>query len=382
MGARQRKVVVRSLLAVVALFVAGVIAELAALAWLHWFAAENDFQRFASITELRARYGEFDRFRAHRHLGYALAPGYSKGGNRHNALGFRGEEIAREKRPGTLRIACCGGSTTYGEGVVQDYTLSMPHLLQRTLRAEGRDVEVINAGCPGWTTLETLLNFETRLLDLAPDWIVVYHGINDVLPRIVWPHDAYRGDWSGWLCRDEHTTSASLLERSTLARIVMVNRGAIEPHGSMLRVIGDVPPTSFSFAFRAQRMNGTYPAGLFRDVPIETMLAANGPVYFERNLRNLLAVGKAHGVGVVLATFAFGRDWPGHPYIGHPAVQAAIEATNGIVRRLAQESGAPLLDLAPQLTGKELFTDGVHFTAAGNRVRADLVASGLRDLLR
>src|SRR5262245_22655102 len=161
-------------LTVLSLFLTAGVLELGARAWLHWFASEQDFLDCASIAQLRARLGEFERFRAHRHLGFALAPDYRKGHNRHNALGFRGEEIAIEKTAGTVRIACCGGSTTYGEGVVYDYKLSMPYLLEHALRAEGHQVEVINAGCPGWTSLETLINFETRLLELQPDYIVVY----------------------------------------------------------------------------------------------------------------------------------------------------------------------------------------------------------------
>lgn len=362
--------------------VALLLAELGALGWLHWCAAEPDFQRYASITELRARYGEFDRFRAHRHMGYVLAPGYRKGGNRHNALGYRGDEIARAKAPGTLRIACCGGSTVYGEGVIDDYRLSMPYLLEQALRSEGRAVEVINAGCPGWTTLESLIDFETRLLDLEADVAIVYHGINDVLPRMVWPHDAYRGDWSGWLCRDEHVATASLLERSALARILMVRGGRLEPHGSLLRIIGEAPPSSRMFVFRTQRMSGTYPSGVFRDVPIEQMLAANPPIYFERNLRTMLATAAEHGVRVLLTTFAFSREWPGQAYIGHPAVQAAIEEFNALVLGLGRQRGAAALDLQPQLVAKELFTDGVHFTAAGNRRRVELLLPALRDLLR
>ncbi len=33
------------------------------------------FQRFASIEQLRARYGEYARVTPHRHLGYAPTPG-------------------------------------------------------------------------------------------------------------------------------------------------------------------------------------------------------------------------------------------------------------------------------------------------------------------
>lgn len=372
----------RLLLAALSVAAALVLAEIGARVWLGWFASTEAFERYASIDQLRARFGDFARFAAHRHLGYALVPGYRKGDNRHNALGFRGEELAREKPAGTVRIACCGGSTIYGEGTSHDHRLSMPAVLERSLRDEGRAVEVINAGCPGWTTLETLINFETRLLDLDVDWVLVCHGINDVLPRLVWPPSAYRADWSGWLVRDQHVVEASLLERSTLARIVLVARGAIEPHGSLLRIIGDAPPTSHTFAFRHQRLAGAYPSGVFRDVPVERMLEANPPVFFERNLTSLLAVARAHGVRVVLGTFAWSEDFPQRPYIGHPAVQAAIEHTNEIVRRLGRETGTPVVDFARAPLEKELFTDGVHWTAEGNRRRAAILAETLRELMR
>jgi lysophospholipase L1-like esterase len=43
----------------------------------------------------------------------------------------------------------------------------------------GDKYEVINAGCPGWTTAEMLIDFELRLLDFKPDVIVIYAGFND-----------------------------------------------------------------------------------------------------------------------------------------------------------------------------------------------------------
>ncbi|MEZ5963875.1 MAG: SGNH/GDSL hydrolase family protein [Planctomycetota bacterium] len=376
--ATWRRLLWRAFLATLA---ALALAEVLALAWLHGLASDADFRTYASITELRARYGAFERFQAHRHLGFCLAPGYRRGANRHNALGFRGDEIAAAKPPGTVRIACAGGSTTYGEGV-EDYRQAVPALLESKLRADGHATEVVNAGCPGWTTLETLLNFETRLLDLGVDHLVVYHGINDVFPRMVWPQTAYRGDLAGWLCRAEHLAEASLLDRSALARIVRIRLGRLAPHSDMLRIVGDVPSTSFSFAFRAQRNANVYPDGIFREVPVEQMLAANPPRFFERNLRSLLAVGASHGVSVVLSTFAYSAEFPHRPFIGHPAVRAAIDATNDIVRALGRETGTPVVDLQPALQRREFFTDGVHFTLAGNEERAAILHRFFAERLR
>lgn len=364
---RRRKL----LLALFATLFAGLLAELATKAWLHWLASEPSFRKFASITQLRDRYGTFDRFQAHRHLGYCLTANYQQAPNRHNSLGFRGDELA-PKTKGVARIAFVGGSTMYGEGV-PDYHMSLPELLAFGLAREGKPVQSINAGCPGWTSLETLLNFQLRLLELEPDYVVFYHGINDVLPRMVWPATAFHGDLSGWLCRTEHLHEASLAERSDLIRSLLVATGSIQPHGSLLRVIGDVPATSHAFLFRQQRLAGNYPDGVFRDVGIETMLRTNGPSYFRRNLESLIAIATAHRVRVLLLTFAYSQDFLERPYMGHPAVQQAIEQTNSIVRELGAREDVDLIDIAPHLTAKDLFTDGVHFTAKGNVQRGMLL---------
>ena len=359
-------------LGLASLLTALVCAELLAAAWLHWFASDKDFRRLASISQLENRYGAFDRFQSHRHLGYALSPNYKTAKNRHNVLGYRGDEFSVAKPEGVKRIVCCGGSTTYGFGV-EDYKLTVPSMLQYGLQQAGKTVEVINAGCPGWSTFETLVNFESRLLDLTPDYVVFYHGINDVLASMVWPSTALRGDQSGWLVRNRRMAEASILERSDLARIILIGLGTIEPHSSMLRVIGEAAPSNQTFEFRKQRKQGDYPEGVFREVPIERMLHKNGTRLFRRNLESFIAVAKAHDVAVLLTTFAYSAEFPGKPNIGHPAVRDAIDAYNEVVRQTAKEHGIDLIDLSPELRSKELFTDGVHFTVAGNAKRAQML---------
>ncbi len=363
------------------LFLAVVALELGARIWLRRWASEEAFANFGTIADLQERSGNYGRFIVHRHLGFALTPNYQRDRNRHNSLGFRGEDISIKKPEGTLRIACLGGSTTYGEGVAHDYRLSMPSMLQELCRADGRRVDVINAGCPGYTSLESLINFETRVLDLAPDIAIICHGINDVLPRLVWPPSAYVGDLSGWLRRDATSMIPDWIESSTLARILLVKSGRIQPAASLLRTIGNAPLTCQTFHFQSQRRIGQYPQGVFANTPIETMLAANPPIYFERNLRNFVAVARAHAVLPILATFAYSREFPEQPYIGHPAIQGAIDETNAIIRRLGIEMQVLVLDLAPHFTRKSLFTDGVHFTAEGNLERARVLQQSLASQL-
>ena len=39
--------------------------------------------------------------------------------------------------------------------------------------------EVINAGIPGWTTAESLINLHFRVLELSPDMVIICHAVND-----------------------------------------------------------------------------------------------------------------------------------------------------------------------------------------------------------
>jgi hypothetical protein len=95
---------------------------------------------------------------------------------------------------------------------------TFPSVLQQELRrALGEsNLEVVNAGCPDYTTWESLINFQLRLLELSPDLAIVYHNINDVEARLVEP-SSYRSDNTGlrknWSFPDEEWWEASHLLR-------------------------------------------------------------------------------------------------------------------------------------------------------------------------
>lgn len=379
---RPRTLAKRVLVILVGIALAAVLLEVGARVVLAYVASPATFERYASLEQLRERYGAHARVTPHRHLGYAPTPGYVRGENRHNRLGFRGDEIEVQKPPGVVRVVLAGGSTTYCDGVMHDHRLSHAWMLQERLRQLGAKVEIVNAGCPGWTSLETLINFQTRVLDLQPNVLIVYHAFNDVLTRLVWPSTAYRSDLSGWFSRTRALEPASPLEHSTLARILMVEARATIPHGDMLRILGDLEPSNQGFAFRDQRRTGTYPSGVFATTPIEAMLAANPPVFFERNLRSLIALADAHRVTIVLATFAASAAFPNDPFVGHAGFRAAIDEHNAVIRKVAAETSAHLLELADVLASEPaLFTDGYHFNPAGNWRRAELIREFLRQEL-
>ena len=366
----------KALLAIGALAFAAAVLELGARLYLRYLASPDRFLKYASISQLESRADAQPRLSPHRYLGYAPTRGYSRGPNRHNALGFRGAEVSMPKPPAVYRIACLGGSTTYGDGV-DDWRLTYPALLQDSLRAWGvSEVEVVNAGVPGYSSYESVINLEFRVLDLHPDLVFFYEAINDVYPRLVWPPSAYLGDNSGFLGDKWPFEGPSLLERSTLARAIMIKLHLILPQPTLSRALGPPAPTSYAVRFGEQRKNGTYPSGPFRQVSVRTMLDSNPPKYWERNLRTLIAVARANGIRPVLATLAYSA---GFPWLSEsPEYREAIAENNDVLRQVAREMAVPVVDLAKVIPGDpRYFTDGVHFTEDGNGVMAHLIGSFL-----
>lgn len=93
-----------------------------------------------------------------------------------NSLGHRKSAPDSIKfKEGAIQILCLGGSSTFATGVTDEY--SWPFLLQQKL---GPDYKVINFGVPGYTTLEALIQLSSLSAEFNPDFIINYHGWNDL----------------------------------------------------------------------------------------------------------------------------------------------------------------------------------------------------------
>jgi lysophospholipase L1-like esterase len=78
-----------------------------------------------------------------------------------------------------LRVFCFGGSTTWGAGARDDYTI--PSLLAKHLAGHADyDVEVDNFGQMGWVTSQELIYlYELLRRGQRPDLVIFYDGVND-----------------------------------------------------------------------------------------------------------------------------------------------------------------------------------------------------------
>ncbi len=97
-----------------------------------------------------------------------------------NEQGFRYGPVSQDKPAGTWRAFALGDSQTYGAGVEADE--SWPFNAEVTLRGlVRREVQLINAGISGYTSLQAKRLIELQLLDYDPDLVLVDCYIEDSL---------------------------------------------------------------------------------------------------------------------------------------------------------------------------------------------------------
>ena len=93
-----------------------------------------------------------------------------------NYYGFRGKEIDLKK----IKAVMIGGSTTDERYKPDDFTII--GYLNKKLSSENIDLEIINAGIEGQSTLGQIYNFEVwfpKLKGFKPNYFIFYVGIND-----------------------------------------------------------------------------------------------------------------------------------------------------------------------------------------------------------
>ncbi|MDP6538859.1 MAG: GDSL-type esterase/lipase family protein [Planctomycetota bacterium] len=312
------------------------------------------------------------RVQPHPYLAYAPKPGHRFDQPRHrgshNSLGFRGPKIAAVKPPGTLRIACLGGSSTYGHGPSSDETTWPARLEAHLERAlPERAIEVVNGGCQGYSSFESLANLAFRVLPLQPDVVIVYHTINDM--RCALYPDA-RPDNTHWRAVWRRYEPA-WIEGSVAYRAwrryctdYVKSRGDI---GAFVIVNFDELKERDLYAWPAER-----PVGFES---------------FHRNLNGIASLAEQAGAQVVLVTQGIKRS----SLDGAPSRDDQLRAFDymtEILAVVARERELHLVDAQSALAAAELeseggvFTNDVHLTDLGadhlaRTLAADLLGAGI-----
>jgi lysophospholipase L1-like esterase len=279
-----------------------------------------------------------------------------------SSLGVRGGEIPSS--PGVLRLLCVGGSTT--ECTYLDHAETWSHLVGERLAAAGRPAWVGNLGIAGYTTIEHL-----DFLDGAPalpiDGAVFLVGINDLVrylngsielgPRPLWRRSTLAGAALSFhrraflrrlLFEVEDPTGANLAERRRIRREA--------PDA------GPLPPLD-----GALREYGARLAGLGRECRRRRLpcLFLTQPVLWRSDLD-----------AASRATLWMGEDTQGRFY-SPGELRRGMDLYNAALLATCARHRLDCLDLGALHGREELFYDDCHFTEAGAREMARIVAGHL-----
>lgn len=320
---------------------------------------------------LRAPHETYDPIRRTR----ALVPGTHTTRFGHFTIDAQGF-VARAPEPAAdrsqsppvprFRVLAIGDSCTFGAA---DADTPYPAQLERRLRSHppaSFDYQVINAGVEGLDSTEALGRLDYALEAASPDVVLIYLGWNDLMkfaPRSQSRAALLSGLWraidSLWLVRG-------------LRKLVYFH----------LRAEFGTP------VLGAASLTGRFET--FR------------PGYFEENLRALIERTRAAGARPVLLTLPHSlrpdldRAATASRLIQFPYFQggdrlgdflALIERYNEAIRRVGEQTGVPIVDLARRFAAitdpSVYFTDTLHPNARGNTLIAEAIERNLPpDLLQ
>lgn len=289
----------------------------------------------------------------HPYLNYYGTPNYQSldGLNVHNSMGYRGPEIQMPKPEGVMRIIITGGSSTYETGI-KDWHKDSARQLEKQLREQyhTEKIEVINAGLGGWDSWEGLIDLELRVLELQPDLIILYHGVNDVHSRLVNPA-YYKSDNTGRRKQWENKACGSLFCLK------------------LVQVISGITTSQFDVDAPTWGPSDTKILGMSQDEVLEK----NKPVYFERNMQDMITLIKERNVSVMVVTWAHSNQLG--DYASYPYYEKAFAEQNEMLKELGRKNNVPVYDYASEMPiDKKYWVDGRHVSELGAEIKGKLYA--------
>ena len=314
----------------------------------------------------RVEFGPFEWLDYHPFYAWMNRAGFVGAGFRINSLHLRGPEVTPTKPAGTIRIVCLGDSRTFG--IWQDvgrfrFDNAYAPALQALARADGRNVEVLNAGVIGYSSAHGLRQLVAQLLPLVPDVLVVGFGINDAslawnpALRALEPH-SFLGRSLAYGARD--------LRAFQLGLSILQGMPSLFPPALTVPWV-DAPEYAYNLRRFAEVSAAHHIHLLFLNLPLRALeVGEDLPAYADTKTPPL-----------ELTRFRFGvRDLPEL----HRTQQRYAE----VLDRVAAETGTPIMNIAATFAVQGAEPpfgryDLVHWNVTGARLIARSVYTALRD---
>ncbi len=301
-----------------------------------------------------------------------------------NGHGFRGEPVSIDKPAGTIRVMAVGGSTTFDTQTTGDdrtWPARLEHWLQEAL-PNGPDVEVVNAGVPGYGVIDNSIRFLTELYLFCPDIVLLYHAHNDLLAafqagsgernplgsttRAARPNEIQTTTpWTAWLERN------SLLYTKVLARWrAMQNARRKTGLPDNLGRPEAEPANANAWTDRIVRGAGAF----------ETNLRFFAALVRTRDAKLVIPEVTYVGHGGMIAGDPVRRVVANYFGFSSPIVVEGYEAFDAAARTVAEETGAhyiPTRDFGLATLEWYAEEDAIHFNDEGSERMARRLADAL-----
>jgi lysophospholipase L1-like esterase len=310
------------------------------------------------------------------YLLYVPRPGFSnEAGPQHNVHGYRGEMVSRQRQPGSKRVLCLGGSTTYGSEIAAaDQT--WPAHLQNLLRSRGfESVEVINGGLRWASSAELLTHYQFKWHYYRPDLVILNTGGNDA-GAFTRPY--YHPDYSHWRQHPRHPRALGsrparwLLRSRMIAAAVMPVFFGDENHVSGFGRSGAPPAYWYHYP------DNRNPGSSLDHVP-------NFDVAFQNNIRVLIDIIESDGARVMLVAFRPApvdvlRKIDERPY--SEIFLEALAKNEKTLHRFASEKSLALAPFPASAISADNWVDRCHVNERGALEKAKHIANSLIPLLQ
>ena len=290
------------------------------------------------------------------HKGKFSYPKLQTGNLRHND-GLDGSRVMKPKQSeNEIKVVCLGASTTGNYIQEGNNIYSYPILLEKKLQEKYPDKEVVvhNCGQGGWTSAEVFINFALKVIDLKPDFVVIYHAYND-LPAGLTPN--FRSDYSHF----------------------RRNFGEVFSKMKISQWIPSVPLHSYNFV-----MSRKFPWMNPRSGLLQSIKKGNPDLNSDfksistlaRNLEHIVHICNGNSIKVILSTFAHYMFDEVSKSEVHIKYSEGLKLENEAITLLAKKLKIPFVDNSASIPHEEkYFVDTIHFSPLG----MDLLAQNFSD---
>ena len=295
-----------------------------------------------------------------------------------NNLGFRGDDLTIPKPVNEFRIFMVGGSTT--ECLYLDDSKAITTVLQNELnrqKSANLAVKVYGAGKSGDASDDHCSMIVHRIVQLQPDLIIVYAGINDLTRGIV------NYDYL-------HYVTDAPTERFRQLKYLATESQIVRRFYYLFRR----NPQNITQVFQEIHLRSDFKGNvhLCNSLPVSSERPRVDLAAYATNLRTIAGVARAHGIKLVLMTQQTTWDGPDSANLKEwqwllcrsgvryreDYMNEALTALNDQTRQVAREFSVPVYDLALTMPkSRNFFYDDVHFNERG----AQEAAMGLATLI-